>query len=95
MGMSGVAERWGRLAVGAALVSVIVGAPVTARADRGGPGERHEQGERDAARCPRGETPVRIDSRTCPALKRRPSFVVQRACCAHALLKNVGAIPVS
>jgi hypothetical protein len=67
--------------VAAALVGAVVGAPATARADRGG-GEEAAAAI-GAARCPRGATPVRIDTKTCPALKRRPSFVVQRACCAH------------
>ena len=68
-----VAVRWRTVAVGAAVVGLMLGVvPSSARAAVG-----------DEARCPRGETPVRIDERTCPALKQRPSFVVRRACCAH------------
>lgn len=74
--MSGVTERWGVMVVGAVLMGSVLGAPATARAV-------DVAADPSDATCPRGETPVRIDEKTCPALKRRPAIVVRRACCAH------------
>jgi len=36
-----------------------------------------------ATRCPARKTILRIDSRVCPATRRRPAIVIQRACCEN------------
>lgn len=36
-----------------------------------------------AATCGRGQTLVRVDTKVCPALPRRPALTIKRACCEN------------